>query len=286
MQQIGNRARSVALGEASLPVRVPQQVRQQALFTRTGSSVALATQQASSRVLEAADRGMQANASALRHVGDRIKARFVQGLAGVAMSHVQKPATPLSPAERKSLAIQHVEQKFGTIKPTFAQIQQTIANQKSDPATFAQVTEVLKGTKACNVFSFFGALESFRQAPTLDKALAIVDTYISDPKDDDVGGTAFSDGKVAQEAKPMDVNLYRKTYLDFMAKLDEVKLAIAYRKEDADQQLAGLFDKVASNLQQDLKQVGSNMDAAIKNHREAQRHSAPSGGSSVSPAWA
>ncbi len=286
MQQIGTRARSVALGEASLPVRVPQQLRQQALFTRSSSSVALATQQASSRVLDAAGRGMQANASALRHVGDRIKARFVQGLAGVALAHVQKPVPTMSPAERKSLAIRHLEQKFGTIKPTFAQVQQTIANRKTDPATFAQVMEVLKGTKGCNVFSFFGALESFRQAPTLDRALAIVDTYISDPKDDDVGGTAFGGSDAVQEAKPMDVNLYRKTYLAFMANLNEVKLALAYRKEDADQQLAGLFDTVALNLQQDLKQVGANMEAAIKNHREAQRHSAPTAGNSAAPVWA
>lgn len=286
MQQIGNRARSVALGEASLPARLPQQLRQQALFQRSSSSVALVTQKATSQVMDAVDRGMQANASALRHVGDRIKARFVQGLAGVALAHVQKPAPPMSPAERKSLAIRHLEQKFGTIKPTFAQVQQTIANRKADPATFAQVMEVLKGTKACNVFSFFGALESFRQAPTLDKALAIVDTYISDPKDDDVGGSAFGGSDAVQDAKPMDVNLYRKTYLAFMADLNEVKLAIAYRKEDAGQQLAGLFDKVASNLQQDLKQVGSNMEAAIKNHRETQRQSVPTAGGGAIPAWA
>ncbi len=286
MQQIGNRARSVALGESSLTQRVPQALRQQALFKRTGSSIDLATQQASSRVLEAASRGMQANASALRHVGDRIKASFAQGLAGVALSHVQKPAPPMSPAERKSLAIRHIEQKFGTIKPTFAQVQQTIAQRTSDPATFDKVIEVLKGTKACNVFSFFGALDAFRQAPTLDKALAIVDTYISDPKDDDVGGTAFGGSDAAQEAKPMDVNLYRPTYLSFMAKLDEVKLALAYRKPDADQQLAGLFDKVAQTLQQDLKQVGANMEAAIKNHREGQRQGVSSAGSSASPVWA
>ncbi len=286
MQQIGNRSRSVALGESSLPARLPQQLRQQALFTRSSSSVALATQEAASRVLDAANRGMQANASALRHVGDRIKARFVQGLAGVALSNVQKPAPPLSPAERKSLAISHLEQKFGTIKPTFAQVQQTIANRNADPATFDKVMDVLKGTKGCNVFSFFGALASFRQAPTLDKAQAIINTYISDPKDDDTGGSAFGGSDAAQEVKPMDVNLYRPHYLAFMAKLDEVKEAIAYRKPDADEQLAGLFDKVAQILQQDLKQVGANLEGAIKEHRSSQRHSAPPAGSGAAPVWA
>lgn len=283
MQHIGSRARSVAHGEQSLPARLPQALHQQALFQRAGATVASATQQAGSRVLDAAERGLQANAAALRHVGDRIKAHFVDSFVGAALAHVHKPAPQLSPAERKSLAIQHVEQKFGTIKPTYAQVQQAIAGKASDPVTFDKVMDVLKGTKACNVFSFFGAVESFRQAPTLDKALAIVDTYISDPKDDDIGGTAFGDSSPAQEARPMDVNLYRATYQAFITKLDDVKLAVAYRKPDADQQLAGLFDKVAQTLQQDLKQVGSSLEGAIKDHRAALRSEIQQSGGGAAP---
>lgn len=277
MQHIGSRTRAAGYGEQSLPTRMPQELRQQALFMRAGSSVASATQLAGSSVADAADRGMKASAVALRHVGDRIKAHFVESLASAALSHVHKPAPPLSTMERKSLAIQHVEQKFGTVKPTFVQVQQVIANKATDPGTFDKVMDVLQGTKACNVFSFFGALESFRQSPTLDKALAIVDTYFSDPKDDDIGGTAFGGASAAQEAKPMDVNLYRATYQNFMQRLGEVKLAVAYRKPDADQQLASLFDKVAQILQQDLKQVGSSLDAAVKDHRSTLRSLAQAG---------
>ncbi len=274
MQQIGNRARSVAYGTQELPSHMPQDVRQQALFQRAGSSVASASQLAASRVLEGAGRGLQAAATAQQHIGERIKAQLLGGLAGVALANVRSPAPPMSPTDRMALAIAHVQHKFGTIKPSFAQVQQAVSAKSSDPVTFDKMLDVLSGSKACNVLSFFGALESYRQAPSLDKALAIIDTYISDPKLDDVGGTAFGDTSAAQESKPMDVNLYRATYQAFMSRLGEVKMAVAYRQPDADQQLAGLFDKVAATLQQDLRQVGSSMEGMIRDHRSVIRSQA------------
>lgn len=279
MQHIGNRGRTTAYGEQALSPRIQQGQRQQVLFRQAGATVASTSQQAGIRAQAAVERGLQANASALRHIGARIQTGLLQGLVGIALANVHKQAPPLPAAVRLSVAIRHIEQKFSTIKPTYAQVQQTIAHRATDPATFDKVIDVLRGTKACNVFSFFGALENFRQAPALDKALAIVDTYISDPKDDDIGGTAFDAGASAQESKPMDVNLYRADYLKFMDKLTAVKVAIAFKEPDANQQLAGLFDQVAQTLQQDLKQVGSSMEAVIKDHRAMQRglHGLPGG---------
>ncbi len=264
VNQIGMRQRAAGVGNATLTS--PSAAGTAIAFIRASSIVSSASSSALASVQKNVD-------SARAPVADRLKLAlhsFVsEAVAAVGMLHVQQAVPrPLSESEQLGLAIASFRQKFPEKLPINTEV---LGLKESDPPVFAAILTILKSTTTGAALACMADIKDFRQAPTLEKAEAIISKYIVDPKGDDDLGSLVND---YTESKTQYVNIYRSTYLDVMKNYQEAKLALAYRESDAAKKLATIFQSVLVNLAADVHSLSENLKHELRAFERRQANTA------------
>lgn len=224
------------------------------------------------RILTAAEAGMKSYKPAAKGVVEKIRSIFYGPLIAVATRNIHKASPPLSDFDRKTLAIAYLDKKFGgQFKLSSRQTQDILSGKANDPVTFRAVTDVMKGNKLLDTFLFFDAIGSFKKAPTLEKALDIIDTFIPDPRNESTDDVGFSLKADQPGRKKYPLNLYRQTYSRFMEDVRNVREALYQKSPKAQEDLATLFDKVTRRLDADLIQFGTALEGVVREHRSQLR---------------
>lgn len=251
MHDVSGRMRSVARSE--FEYKRPEEATTAKVFTRSSAVLANSVQKALASVDFAID-------AARSHTERSFKARLFGGLAKLASMNVKTPMPQLTSQQRTAIAVHRYEQKFKDKHPDFSAIAK---NRAADPESFQVVMDVLQGTSTGNAFSCRADIEAFKNNPSLEAAKYIIDKYIVDPKYDNELGTADSN-QGFKDSKPMAVNLYRASYLEFMTRLADASFAIANGREDAKSMLEDVFLLVVNGTSNDFRDIKNTIEGIIK----------------------
>ncbi len=166
-------------------------------------------------------------------------------------------AVPRPPAsDPMAAAVARFKSFFPEGVPPLADV---IAKRGRNPEAFQICRDVLQNNQFLVTFDFLAAFDELRSNPTIDKALEIKNTFIQDPKEDDVGLEPTGSDKL---------NLYQETYKAFVGAFDKALQETGH--EAGAKPLLEAFERhIMPTVSKDARYFRSNVEAQLKQHGQA-----------------
>ena len=169
----------------------------------------------------------------------------------------KKSPPPLSERDRLGFAIAQFRGKFQDKYPAGSEYKNL---REKDPKMFAAVLTILKDNMSGDLLACSADVEDFKKSPTIEKAQAIIDKYILDPK---LGESSVD--------KPHHINIYELQYQIFLANYESAKFALAYQTTDAQEKLARIFDPILRAFAEAERGINNNIRTEIAKFESENR---------------